>query len=110
MSPSYRRMIKFESVNDVYDELIRCYDNITDTEDIGEVLYTEHFFFANTSELIEKRSQEKIKVYNYCKTFNCPPYPSIIETPAKELEELLIIDSEVKKHNNSKKEEVNGDE
>tara|TARA_R110000824_G_scaffold57588_8_gene156548 strand:+ start:253 stop:561 length:309 start_codon:yes stop_codon:yes gene_type:complete len=101
-------MVRIESINDVYNELINCYDEIQNFSETGEILYMEHFFFANTSELLDKKTQEDIKVYNYCKAFNCPPYPSIQETPAKELENFLLIDSEVNKYYKSKKEGSNG--
>ena len=91
----------FRNINDVYLELTECYDNslAVDENKVGEILYTEHFFFCNTSALLNKEAQMTIKKYNYCKTFNCPPYPSLDDTPAKLFEDFMIIEKE---YNNNK--------
>ena len=64
-----------------------------DIKNKSETLYVEHFYFANTYELIDKKIQQRIKEYNYCKTFKCPPFPSLNETPAKVVDEFLEIEN-----------------
>ena len=82
-----------------------CYDELIqkNTDKIGETLYIEHFFFCNTSELIDEEYQLKIKEYNFCKTFNTPPYPSLQETPAQTVDDFLLIDKEINLYKNSKR-------
>lgn len=88
---------EFNSYDDVEKELLRCYDECIqkNLNNIGETLYIEHFFFCNTSELLNRDMQMIVKKYNYCKTFNCPPYPSLDDTPANIFEDFMIIDQEV---------------
>ena len=49
--------------------------------------------FCNTDQLIDKKIQTRIKEYNFCKSFSCPPYPSLKETPAKVIDDFLEIES-----------------
>ena len=90
----------FKSKKDVYRELEMCYDEIMENNvnAIGETLYTEHFFFCNTCELIDHECQKTIKKYNYCKTFNTPLYPSLDETPANIVDDFMRIDKEYNAH------------
>jgi hypothetical protein len=74
---------------------LSCYHAILESgvKNGSEQLYAEHFFFCNTSELIDSKIQQRIKEYNYCKSFNCPPYPSLNQTPAKVVDEFLEIEN-----------------
>ena len=74
-----------------------CYDSFTNDgiKNMGEALYSNHFFICNTNILIDKEAQDLIENYNYCKTFNCPPYPSLKETPTKIYDSFLIISKEM---------------
>ena len=74
---------------------MNCYQELLDRniKNISETIYTEHFFFCNTSELLDSKIQQRIKEYNYCKSFNCPPYPSLQETPAKVVDDFLEIEN-----------------
>ena len=87
----------FRSMEDVYTELEACYDEIMEKNitAIGETLYTEHFFFCNTADLLDQNAQRRIKEYTYCKTFNCPPYSSLHKTPAKVIDEFMLIEKEL---------------
>ena len=84
-------------MDDVYTEIEACYDEIMEKNinAIGDTLYTEHFFFCNTKDLIDEKSQLRIKEYSFSKTFSTPPYPSLIETPAKLVDEFMMIDREL---------------
>jgi len=74
---------------------LNCYQEIQDKgiRNGSEELYVEHFFFCNTSELLDAKIQQRIKEYNYSKAFNCPPYPSIVDTPAQVVDDFLQIEN-----------------
>lgn len=76
-----------------------CYDEIIqrNISEIGETLYTEHFFFCNTSEIVDYKYQQKIKEYTFCKSFNTAPYPSLSQTPAQTADDFMVIENEFKK-------------
>ena len=57
---------------------------------------------------IDNNFQNTIKQYNFCKTFNCPPYQSIQDTPAQLFEDFMKIEQEVNMYKASKGKE-NGD-
>ena len=38
-----------------------------------------------------------ITKYNFCKTFSCPPFPSLDETPAQIVEDFMKIENELNK-------------
>ena len=45
-----------------------------------------------------------LKKYNFCKTFNSPPFPSLDETPAKLFEDFMIIEQEYNTNSKNVKE------
>ena len=96
-SPVDRKLKLFKSIKDVYKELMNCYDELIDKNinKIGEVLYVEHFYYANTNELIDNNIQNTIKKYNFCKAFHVPPYPSLDTTPVSVMEDFMTIEKEV---------------
>ena len=87
----------FNSMEDVYEELEACYDEIMEKNisAIGDTLYKEHIYFCNKHELLDQNVQQRIKEYSYCKTFSCPPFPSLQETPAKVIDEFMLIEKEL---------------
>lgn len=76
--------------------------------DVAETLYIEHFMFSNTYELVDKNIQQRIKEYNFCKAFNCPPYPTIKETPINLIDDFLNIELITLQHSKNKIKEKNG--
>jgi hypothetical protein len=76
-----------------------CYDELIqkNVENIGETLYTEHFFFCNTSEIIDVECQNRIKEYTYCKASNTSPYSDLQKTPANYIDQFMMIENELKK-------------
>lgn len=74
-----------------------CYDEIIEKniENAGQTLYDEHFFFCNTSELLNSKYQQRIKEYNFCKSFNTSPFQSLNQTPASVVDDFIVIDREV---------------
>ena len=94
--PSDAKNRIFRGIEDVYAEVIKIYDA---TEErglgIGQSLYSSCAFFADYLLLLDSKIQDRIKEYNYCKTFSCPPYPSMMETPANVIDDFMIIEQEV---------------
>ena len=75
-----------------------CYNEAKEKGfDIGEALYNQLFFFADPSMMYDKECQNLIKKYIFCDTFNCPPYPSLEETPAELVDNFLLIKQEIAK-------------
>ena len=94
-SPSNRKKAEFKDISDIYDEIIRLYGEAKDKGfNVGESIYTQSFFFADLSLLIDNKLQNRIREYQYCKQFNCPPFPSMQETPAKIVEQFSVIEQE----------------
>ena len=87
----------FRTMDDVYEELEACYDEIMERQisSVGDTLYTEHFYFCNTSDLLDVNVQQRIKEYSYCKAFSTPPYPSLQQTPAQVVDEFMLIEKEL---------------
>ena len=88
---------EFKNEEDVFKELILHYDDCINKgiANVGESLYLHHFFFCNTYLLLDQKSQDTVKKYNYCKAFNCPPYSSLKETPYDIYEDFITINGEV---------------
>jgi len=61
---------------------------------LGNTLYEQSFFFVDHAFIISQDMQNRIKEYQFCKKFNCPPYPSISQTPADIIDDFFIIDEE----------------
>ena len=61
---------------------------------MGEALYTQSFFFTSNEMLVDAECQNRIKEYQFCKKFNCPPHPSLQSTPANIIDDFMIIDEE----------------
>ena len=94
ISPVNGKKKTFTSIDDVYGELLNCYEELkaNNVKNISETIYSEHFFFCNTYELVDKKIQQRIKEYNFCKSFSVPPYPSLNDTPAKVVDDFLEIE------------------
>ena len=93
--PSIRRKAEFGSILDIHDEIIRLYEE-ADTKgfNVGEAIYTQSFFFADHELLLDSNMQNRIKEFRFCKTFSCPPHPSLQETPANIIDDFFIIEEE----------------
>ena len=95
LCPSTRKKAEFGSILDIHDEIIRLYEE-ADTKgfNVGEAIYTQSFFFADHELLANSDMQNRIKEFQFCKTFSCPPYPSLNETPADIIDDFFIIEEE----------------
>ena len=95
LCPSNRRKSEFGSITDIYDEIIRLYEE-ADAKgfNVGEAIYTQSFYFSDHALLIDSNMQSRIKEFRFCKTFTCPPYPSLYETPAEIIDDFFIIEEE----------------
>jgi len=96
LCPSKRKKSLFVSITDIYDEIIRLYEEAkTKGFNVGgEAIYTQSFFFADHELLIDSNMQNRIKEFQFCKAFSCPPCPSLQETPANIIDDFFIIEEE----------------
>lgn len=95
MSLTKRVFVEFCNIDDVYNELILLYDEAIEKGfDLGEALYKQAAFFTDYQKLVDVEIQDLIKKYRFCKKFNCPPYPSLKDTPEKMIDDFIIIDEE----------------
>ena len=106
LCPSPRKKAEFGSILDVYEEIIRLYEE-ADTKgfNVGEAIYTQSFFFADHELLLDSSMQDRIKEYQFCKQFSCPPYPSLQETPPNIIDDFTIIEQEINHCMNKKQQE-----
>lgn len=92
--------IMFENHDHIMEELERCYDEaVREKYPIGQSLYHQHFFFANTQDVICSKSQSMIKEYLYSVASSTPPFRSIQETPASYIDQYMIIKEEIDQYN-----------
>ena len=95
IAPSSGVECTFRNINDVYVEILELYDEaVSKGFKLGEALYSQCLFFTSPEALVDSEMQNTIKEYSYSKAFNCPPYPSINQTPAKVVDDFLLIDEE----------------
>ena len=93
--PSNGIRTEFGSITDVYDEIIRIYENAESKGfNVGESVYSLSFYFSDHDLLIDSDMQNRIKEYQFCKAFSCPPYPNLQETPANIIDDFFIIEEE----------------
>ena len=98
LNPVTNKNVLIENKEQIYGILMECYKQATEKGfDVGEALYEQHFFFADSEELYNPDCQNLIKKFVYCDTFNCPPYPSLQETPADLVDNFLLIKQEIRK-------------
>ena len=95
LCPSSNKRAEFNSISDIHDEIIRLYDKAElKGFKLGEAIYTQSFFFCDHALLVNEDYQDRIKEYTFCKKFNCPPYPSLQQTPANIIDDFLTIEDE----------------
>ena len=83
-------------ITDVYEEIIRLSNEAEQKGfNVGEAIYTQSFFFADHKLLLASNMQNRIKEFKFCKTFSCPPYPNLQETPANIIDDFFIIEEEL---------------
>ena len=79
----------------MYDEIIRLYDEANEKGfNVGEAIYSQSFFFADHSLLLDEDCQSRITEYNFCKQYSCAPYHSLKDTPPNIIDDFLIIEQE----------------
>ena len=100
VNPQTGKKMTFDSIDDVYKVLFQCYDECINKgyNKLGEALYQESLFFVNDEKLIDKDCQIRIREHQFCSQFNCPPYPSLKETPASVVDDFMIIQQEIKQY------------
>ena len=93
--PSTRKKVEFKAITDVYDEIIRLSDAAESKGfNVGQSVYEQSFFFVDHAILVNNKMQNRIREFQFCKQFSCPPYPSLQETPYKVIEQFSVIEEE----------------
>ncbi len=62
---------------------------------MGEAIYTQSFFFANQELLLDSDMQNRIKEFQFCKTFSCSYSSNLLDTPANVVDDFFIIEEEL---------------
>ena len=100
LNPVTHQQEVINNKQDVNRILMQCQQEaIEKGYDIGEALYTQLFFFTDPIHIYNEDSQNLIKKYVFCDSFNCPPYPSLQETPADLVDNFLLIKNEINNSN-----------
>lgn len=95
IQPSTNKSVEYGSISDIYNEIIRLYDMAEQKGySLGETLYDSTFYFVDHGLLTNTKMQNRIKEFQFCKTFSCSPYPSLQETPAEIIDDFFIIEEE----------------
>ena len=97
VNPMTTKQKTFNSIDDVYEVLIECYDKCIEKgySRLGEALHQQALFIVNEELMLDQDIQLTIKKHQFCKQFNCPPYPSMIETPANVIDDFMVIEQEM---------------
>ena len=97
VNPMTTKQKTFNSIDDVYEVLIECYDKCIEKgySRLGEALHQQALFIVNEELMLDQDIQLTIKKHQFCKQFNCPPYPSMIETPANVIDDFIVIEQEM---------------
>ena len=77
--------------------IFECYNECKQKgfDRVGEALYEQALMFVNMDKLIDEDSQMRIREFQFCKDINCPPYPSLKETPANVVDDFTVIQEEM---------------
>ena len=86
--------IEFNSIEDVYEELCRCYDKSFNKYPLGESLFVSHLFYSNPTDLYDHNIQNRIKKVQYSLESNTLLYATVENTPASVVDEFLIYKHE----------------
>jgi len=104
--PSSGKKVEYGDISDIYDEIIKLSNEAEQKGfNVGEAIYTQSFFFVDHELLLDSNMQDRIKEYQFCKTFSCPPYPSLQETPPNIIDDFTIIEQEINHCMNKKQQE-----
>lgn len=105
INPMTTKEETFNSKEDVYLVLEECYNKCIEKgySRLGEALYKQSLFIANDIMFIDQKYQDKLKAYKFCKKFNCPPYPSLQDTPVETIDTFNIIDQEIEQFSSKEK-------
>ena len=105
LSPYTGSNVTFNNIDDVYRVIFECYNECKQKgfSRMGEALYEQALMFVNMDKLIDQDSQMRIREYQFCKDFNCPPYPSLKETPANVVDDFSVIQEEMIQYSTKEK-------
>ena len=109
-SPLTGQMIQFKNIDDVHEHFIDVYDYSIkkSVKKLGESIYLQGSFFYDLMLFVDQKIQDRIKEFTFCKSFNCPPFPSLNETPENIVDEFMTIESEFNSISEHKQRKSNG--
>ena len=90
-SLTLNKEIEFNSVEDVYEELFRCYDKAFNNYPIGQSLFVSHLFYCSPIIFYDHKIQNRIKKVQYSLESNTPLYTTVNNTPASVVDEFMIF-------------------
>jgi len=93
-NPVSNKRQKFDGIKDVEGVIEEILIEGSEVSE-GQNLYFLTPLFCDQRFLLDAESQNLIREYNYCKTFNTPPGSTLDETPTRILEAFEIIESEI---------------
>ena len=93
-SLTLNKEIEFNNIEDVYEELCRCYDKSFNKYPIGESLFVSHLFYSSPANFYNHKTQNRIRKVQYSLESNTPLYSTVQHTPASVVDEFLIYSAE----------------
>ena len=91
----HEQMINFIN-NDKIE--VKNYDSMTE---VYLKMIEKDYHFAMDRDLIKEVMVDL--AYKFCKKFNCPPYPSLQDTPVETIDIFNIIDQEIEQFSSKEK-------
>lgn len=86
----------YKNIDDVYNELILLEKKTKENGgEVGKGLYNVLPFFVNDEKLEEIECYNTILKIAYCKQSKTPPFQTLQDTPAKFVDEYMIVSSEI---------------
>ncbi len=95
-SLTLNKEIEFNSIEDIYEELCRCYDKSFNKYPLGESLFISHLFYSSPTNFYDNRIQNRIKKIEYSLESNTPLFSTVQTTPASVVDEFMIYKHESK--------------
>ena len=79
---------------------MKCYNQCIEEgfKELGLAIYEQALMFTSMEKLLDEQCQLRIREYQFCKDFNCPPYKSLNETPAEVVDDFSVIEQEMNQY------------
>lgn len=96
LSPTLNKEVIFRSLDDIFEEVFRCFHGIKDSVDytIGQNIWVDLSFYCNPILFFDADVRDLIDKTIYCIEWKFPPFASYDVADIKELEMMTIIKNE----------------